>query len=259
LPGGKKDWGRLEFPHTDRLLELHDRFKVPACFAVVGSAAMSGERPYHDPAQIRRIHAAGHEVASHSFRHEWLPGLRRAEVHETLLSSREALEQCIGAPVISFVPPYNQPFDHPAKLSVSLSERRAGGAERMSLGDVCSSLLETGYRFCRVAYRPGWQRLAERLTAKRLDLPGRLERIRGVFAARVNTPGGFGPDARRMLEICSRVGGLVVAYGHPHSITTEGSQHESELVPFLETARDLHAQGRLRIALPRDLVSAATP
>ncbi len=256
LPGGPKDWGRLEFPNTERLLELHAQYEVPACFAVVGAAALPGERPYHDPDQIRRIHDAGHEVGSHSFRHEWLPGLTRAEVRETLRASRESLEQCIGAPVVSFVPPYNQPWDHPAKLSISLSERRTGGSERMHLGQLCRVLSETGYRFCRVAYRPGWLRVIERVSKGRRDRPGRLEKIGGLWAARLNTNGGFALEARQMLESCGRRGGLTVAYGHPHSLTTDGSQHERELVPFLEKARELKQRGLLNIALPRDLVAA---
>ena len=92
LPGGPKSWGALEFPNTERLLELHAEHGVPACFAVVGSAALSGERPYHDPAQVRRIHAAGHEIGSHSHRHEWLPGLDGAALRETLAASRDANE-----------------------------------------------------------------------------------------------------------------------------------------------------------------------
>src|SRR5436189_6081791 len=109
--GGAKTWGHKEFENTERLLDLHGQFSVPACFAVVGAAALPGARPYHDPAQIRRIHAAGHEVASHSFRHDWLPALGRDALIETLRRSKETLEDCIGAPVTSFVPPFNQPYD----------------------------------------------------------------------------------------------------------------------------------------------------
>src|SRR5262245_40676508 len=81
--GGPKSWGALEFENTDRILELHADFGVKACFAVVGAAALPGERPYHDPNQIRQIHAAGHEVGSHAFRHEWLPGLSSQQLIET--------------------------------------------------------------------------------------------------------------------------------------------------------------------------------
>src|SRR4051812_42902564 len=126
-PGGPKNWGHLEFPNTDRLLELHAQYEIPACFAVVGAAALPGERPYHDPGQIRRVHEAGHEVGSHSFHHDWLPGLNRRALLQTLSASKDALEQCVGARVVSFVPPYNQPFDYPGGWSFSISERRGAG------------------------------------------------------------------------------------------------------------------------------------
>ena len=91
-PRGAPTWGPLEFPNTDALLELHARYGVPACFAVVGAAALAGSRPYHDPDQIRRIHQLGDEVASHSFRHEWLPGFDPAALDETVRHSKDALD-----------------------------------------------------------------------------------------------------------------------------------------------------------------------
>src|SRR5437016_1733676 len=91
FPTQSSKLGHREFECTERLLELHARYDIPACFAVVGAAALPGERPYHDPAQIRRIHAAGHEVASHSFRHDWLPALTWGALIETLRRSKEAL------------------------------------------------------------------------------------------------------------------------------------------------------------------------
>ena len=116
--GGPKKWGPQEFENTERLLDLHAEYNIRACFAVVGAAALPGPRPYHDPDQIRRIHAAGHEVGSHSFHHDWLPGLNREALNETLARSKAALEDCIGAEAISFLPPWNPPFDYPRRLSI---------------------------------------------------------------------------------------------------------------------------------------------
>ncbi len=254
--GGPKDWGSLEFTATERLLELHEEYGIPACFAVVGAAALAGERPYHDPDQIRRIHAAGHEVGSHAMRHEWLPGLSRAEVYETLRSSREALEQCVGAPVRAFVPPYNQPFDDPRRLSISLSERRGGSSERMTLTRLCDALRETGYRFARVAYRPAPLRLAERLAGRRLDAPCRPVHIRGVLCARLNTGGGFDDAPRAVVRGALGTGKTVVVYGHPHSLPSANSQGEPHFVRFLAEAREWIRAGRLRAMLPRDLLAA---
>jgi peptidoglycan/xylan/chitin deacetylase (PgdA/CDA1 family) len=254
LPGGPKSWGALEFSNTERLLELHGEQAVPACFAAVGSAALPGERPYHDPAQIRRIHAAGHEIGSHSHRHEWLPGLDRRALRETLQASKDALEQCIGAPVTTFVPPWNQPFDYPRGFSFSLSERREGGAHRTGLVRLCETLAETGYRFCRVAYRPMHQRLAEMVVRHRLEQLGRVEEIRGVSCARLNTPGGFGRHTLDVLERAARRGGLTVVYGHPHSLTLGNSQDERYLAPFLQRVATMVRSGQLKVSLPREAI-----
>jgi len=256
-PGGRKSWGPLEFPHTDELLELHGRFSIPACFAVVGAAALPGSRPYQDPAQVRRIHAAGHEVASHSFRHDWLPALGQAALMETLRASRDALEQCIGAVVRTFVPPYNQPFDYPGGLSFSIAERREVPRGRTDLRRLCDALGETGYRFCRVAYRPLWQRLTERVFARRLDRPSRLERIGPVSCVRLNTPGGFGEAAEAMVRRCATDGGFGVIYGHPHSIHSGNPQDMRLLVPLMEFVRSMRDRGEIRVALPRELLGEA--
>lgn len=254
--GGTKNWGPLEFPNTDRLLELHARYSIPACFAVVGSAALSGTRPYHDPAQIRRIHASGHEIASHSHRHEWLPGLAESALRETLQSSKDALEQCIGERVISFVPPFNQPFDYAAGWSFSLAERREAGRDRTDLSRLCRALGETGYKFCRVAYQPLHQKLFERVTGRDFPRSAELERIENVSCLPLNTKGGFATGSVRQLVRCAKRAENVVVYGHPHSICSGNAQDEKWLVPFFERVRDLVDLGMIEPMLPRDLISA---
>lgn len=242
-----------EFKNTERLLELHDEYGVPACFAVVGAAALPGKRPYHDADQIRRIHAHGHEVASHSFRHEWIPGMGYVKLLDSLLRSKDALEQCIGTPVVTFVPPHNQPFDYVQGWSISLSERREVRQGRIDVGRLCQALGETGYRVCRVCYRSLGQRLVERAVGRRLDRPMLPARIEGVTCVRLNTPGGFGTATAMVVADCARRGGTVVIYGHPHSLYAPNPQNERWLVPLLGQVRALRDAGELRIALPREL------
>ena len=254
LPGGPKDWAKLEEPCTDRLLEVHAQFNIPACFAVVGSVALAGAAA-SAPAQIRRIHQHGHEVASHSHRHEWLPALGRTALLETLRSSKAALEDCMGHAVQAFVPPFNQPFDYFAGGSISVAERREAGRTRTDLRRLCDGLAETGYRFCRVAYRPMTQRLAEWWTGKRLDRPSHVESIRGVRCLRLNTAGGFDAAVVRMLDRCVELGGSVIAYGHPHSLHAGGSQDERWLLPFLEKVNSHRRSGRLDVMLPAQVMA----
>jgi hypothetical protein len=250
--GGPKDWGHLEFPNTDELLELHASYGIPACFAVVGAAALRGRRPYHDPAQIKRIHGAGHEVASHAFVHEWLPALDRRTLLQTLRDSKDALEQCIGAPVASFVPPFNQPFDYAAGWSFSMSERRHAGAHRTSLRGLCEALHETGYRFCRVAYAPLAERVAGWLGHGAFR-PAPAMQIAGITCVRVGA-GGF--DITRVTDLCRRAAGrgIVGLYGHPHSLhSSDNSQSVTTLRQTLTFVAMSERAGVTRCLLPRQL------
>jgi hypothetical protein len=57
-----------------------------------------------------------------------------------------------------------------------------------------------------------------------------------------------------MLERCADVGGLVVFYGHPHSLHAGNSQDETWLVPFLRRVQSLAGRGLIRVGLPREFV-----
>jgi peptidoglycan/xylan/chitin deacetylase (PgdA/CDA1 family) len=250
--------GEREFENTERLLELHEKYQVRACFAIVGAAAAPGERPYHDPAQVRRIHAAGHEIASHSFQHEWLPGLDSQRLRETLQCSKDALEQCIGAPVVTFVPPYNQPFDYSARFAISLSERWHCRGVRTDLSSMCAVLGETGYRVCRISYTPAPVLLAEKLFKRRFDPRGQVEWIRGIVCLRLNTPCGFGNATVAALQNYARRGRLAVVYGHPHSLTSYGPQNATVFDPFLAAVAHLRRTGILQVVTPAEIAELAT-
>ena len=251
--GGAKDWGHLDFEYTERLLELHAEYGVSACFAVVGAAALPGSRPYHDPTQIRRIHTAGHEIASHSLYHEWLPGLNGQRLKEALSRSKNALEQCIGAEVVSFVPPFNQPFDYPQGWSFSLSERREAGRERTDLRRLCHMLHNTGYRFCRTGHLPVHLRFVDQLSGQSSGRASRLETIAGLLSVR-SSACGFKEEALKALNKCIATRGLAVVYGHPHSLHSGNSQDEIWLLPFLQKVRALRERGLIEVRLPRELV-----
>ena len=257
-PGGAKAWGYLEFENTDRLLDLHAQYDIKACFAVVGAAALPGEHPYHDPQQIKHIYTAGHEIASHSFKHEWLPALNPDQLRGTLSESKETLERCIGAEVISFVPPFDMPMDYPQALSFNLTERReVRGKPRTDLVRLCEALRETGYQFCRVNYRPFYIRLLEKLTKRRIgDRPSHLAHIAGLHTLRTNTPPGFAEITLNLLEKFSLQPGNIIVYGHPHHLSKASSpESEAYLIPVFEKINQLRVEKGLQIKTPRDLIT----
>lgn len=95
----RSDWDAMEYraeQSTDRLLALFASHGVRATFFVLGWVTK------RSPGLVRRIHAAGHEIACHGLTHELVyrqtPELFRGETRD----SKAMLEDLIGAPVIGY-------------------------------------------------------------------------------------------------------------------------------------------------------------
>jgi polysaccharide deacetylase family protein (PEP-CTERM system associated) len=84
---------------TDRLLDLLARHDARATFFALG---WLGERK---PELLRRIDAAGHEIASHTYWHRRLTELSPEDFREDLRRSKRVLEDAVGRPVLGFRAP----------------------------------------------------------------------------------------------------------------------------------------------------------
>lgn len=84
--------GRVE-ANVDRILGLFDDAGIRATFFTLGCVA----RRY--PAMVRRIHEAGHEVASHGWEHIRVTGQRPEDFRADVRRTKAALEDIAGAPV----------------------------------------------------------------------------------------------------------------------------------------------------------------
>lgn len=87
--------GRVEWA-TDRVLGLMDEAGVRATFFTLGWIA---ERY---PALVRRIVAAGHELASHGFAHERVTGMTPEGFRADIRRTRRLLEDVGGTAVVGF-------------------------------------------------------------------------------------------------------------------------------------------------------------
>jgi polysaccharide deacetylase family protein (PEP-CTERM system associated) len=97
------DWDRL--PSTvaadvDVLLELLAAKQSRATFFVLGDVAA------REPALVRRIVGAGHEIASHGYAHRRVATQSRREFAADVDKSLAVLADCTGAPVIGYRAPY---------------------------------------------------------------------------------------------------------------------------------------------------------
>ncbi|MCA9249177.1 MAG: DUF3473 domain-containing protein [Planctomycetales bacterium] len=79
--------------NTQRLLELLERFDVKATFFILGWIAEKL------PSLVASIHAAGHEIGSHSYWHRLIYEQTPEEFREDLRRSKQALEAVTGAAV----------------------------------------------------------------------------------------------------------------------------------------------------------------
>ncbi|WP_417530551.1 XrtA system polysaccharide deacetylase [Marinobacter lipolyticus] len=95
----RDDWASMEYRvdnNTDRLLALFDDRNVRATFFTLGWVA---ER---SPALVRRIRAAGHEIASHGYSHQLIYNQAPEVFREETRKSKQILEDIIGESVTGY-------------------------------------------------------------------------------------------------------------------------------------------------------------
>lgn len=246
-----------EIENVERILQLGAEFEVPMTFACVGFAAEPGCFPFHVPDQLRRIHSAGHEIASHSWRHEWFPYLQREQIVRSLRRSKLALETCLGVPgvVTGFVPPFSRPMSWYARGAFSLGDRVHGpwypGA---SYGTLLPLVRECGYDWCRVSHRPLWRRMTRHgRTWPPLD--GGWSRHGGLTCVPHHHT-GFDESARALVQTAQQCGGDVVLVGHPSGLSRGGAENVEHLRGLLRVLADGQSRGVLAV---RTIAAAVRP
>ena len=95
----RKDWHDMEYrveANTDRLLSVLGDHNTKATFFTLGWVAEKS------PALVRRIHDAGHEVASHGYSHQLIYKQTPEVCREETRRSKAILEDIIGEPVTGY-------------------------------------------------------------------------------------------------------------------------------------------------------------
>jgi polysaccharide deacetylase family protein (PEP-CTERM system associated) len=98
--------------NTARILDLCARTGARGTFFVLGLVAAA------HPQLVRRIHEAGHEVASHGYDHRPVHAMTPAGFRDDLRRTRNLIEQATGAPVAGYRAP---DFSIPARALWALT------------------------------------------------------------------------------------------------------------------------------------------
>ena len=205
-------WDRMESRvcrNTDRLLALFEQAGTYATFFVLGWVA---ER---FPELVRRIHNAGHELASHSYDHGLVYDKTPEQFAHDLRRAKTAIEDAAGVPIYGYRAP-----------SFSITERSLWALD---------VLVEEGYRYDSSIYPirhdrygiPSWSRHIQRVQRK----SGSIWELPGSTIARggVNWPMGGGGYfrilpywwTRRGIAALNREGQPAIFYLHPWEVDPE--------------------------------------
>ncbi|MFI6325558.1 polysaccharide deacetylase family protein [Nonomuraea sp. NPDC050556] len=87
-------------PYTNAVLDVLERYSVPATFFCVGLHATACSE------EIARMQEAGHTIGNHTWSHPFLPDLSRDQIREQIERTDEALTDAGGTPSGLFRPPY---------------------------------------------------------------------------------------------------------------------------------------------------------
>lgn len=85
--------------NCERIIGLFAKYNWRATFFVLGWVAQ------RDPALVRKIAEAGHELACHSYAHRRVFSLRPEEFREDVHRARGVIEQAAGVPVVGYRAP----------------------------------------------------------------------------------------------------------------------------------------------------------
>lgn len=98
----RKHWPRLESrveANTAQVLDLLAPRQIKATFFVLGWIAEQ------HPGLVKRVHLAGHEVASHGFHHELTYSLSRERFRQDVRRSKKLIEDLTGTEVLGYRAP----------------------------------------------------------------------------------------------------------------------------------------------------------
>lgn len=220
-----------ETENITRILQEAENYQIKMTFAITGYFAEEGVKPFSNPDLIAEIHRAGHEIASHSWRHEWFPHLSPEQARLSLQRSKHALESIIGEEVKGFVPPFSRPMSWYAKGALSAGDRSPRPLSATgNIGGLLPLLAETNYKWCRVAYRPIWQKVRKRLGYEYPMME--WERNQDVTCVPQHYMGFDDPACRVVIEAMERNTAAVIC-AHPLALSRPRKEHIDHFMNFL--------------------------
>lgn len=223
-----------EIDNVRWLLDTLKAYHIRCCFAITGLSAEPGTYPYHFPELIREIASHGHEIASHSWKHEWIPLFTKVQVRKSLEKSKAALESAIGEGIVTgFIPPHNRPMTWIKKGSYSIGDR--GLWPFFSTGDLSTllQLLKTsGYKWVRISHKSP----SVRFGLKKHNITGSIFKDSDIMIL-YNHYTGFDKVVRKHIQQSNFDTYTISA--HPSMLSLNKNESRHEFLQFMDMMKDM--------------------
>ncbi|MFT4523147.1 MAG: hypothetical protein ACI8ZN_002099 [Bacteroidia bacterium] len=246
-----------EEKNVAKILEVAEEFEAEMTFAVVGYGAEQSVYPFDVRHVIKQIRDKGHEVASHSWKHEWFPYLTKYQIEHTLKRSKLIIEQTIGeGHVTGFVPPHDKPYSWLSKFAWSKGDRALypfhPGAD---IGYIAGELNRQNYTWYRVRFRSIWNKLVDWegiKLEKRLTRPWIKHKGTICFNATYN---GFDERALQLMDQAVKTNAVIVVVGHPAALSWKGPESMDCFQKLMEHASSYKKDGKLEFFTVQDYIN----
>jgi len=246
-----------EIENVEFILRKADELGIKMTFACLGFAAEKGLLPFNNPEQIKRIFDSGHEIASHSWKHEWFPYLTDKQIFRSLERSKYALEECIGKKdvVTGFVHPHSRPMSWYRKFSVSLGDRGFYPFHKGSdIGYVLKQLSLLKYNWCRVLknYDPVWNKIFRKKNVDEIFF-SKWEIHNGIVCVPQHYT-GFDDYAEKYLNRAIELNETLVIVGHPAALSRDKSESVTHFNRFMEKIENEISKGQIEVFTVTDYI-----
>ncbi len=218
---------------------------IAMTFAITGLSAVEGGSVLQMREQIRKIADLGHEIASHSWKHEWFPFLTRRQIRMSLQRSKEALEDAAKKEVLGFVLPFTRPMTWIGRGNFSFGDRGIWplffGGDQGNIYKVCREL---GYDWVRVKERPIYEKFTRQI---RLHQPFDY---RGIHCL-PNHYNGFDDDAIQLIQSMIGQDCVITINAHPLMLSKEGNKESwHNFRNFIKKCLQFRSEGHLEFSTP---------
>ena len=239
-----------EINHVKCLLEIFDTYAVKSCFAITGFSGEKGMYPFNFPELINEIASRGHEVASHSWKHEWIPKFSKKQIEKSIVRSKKTLEEAIekSETVCGFVPPHNRPMTWWQRGAFSWGDQFMFPISKMgNVEELITLLYINKYKWIRISYKNLWQKLLR----KKRNPTGRVFKHNGMMVLE-NHYNGF--DTKVIEHILATNFPTYTISAHPFMLGLPNkNESKANFITFLE--KMVHSNQKIEFVTPSSLLN----